>query len=703
MYTVLRPSTEATHSGPRPRRPWVRIAAALAILAAGAVSLALITYRIQTGIGELVIESDDRDIEVIVKQGGEQVTIIDPRTKNRIELNAGRYELQLAGGGAGLRLSTDTFTLKRGDKTVVTVRRQEPARAVQSGTYFLADREAAGDGEIRRSFFQSPHDLLNNAFLLPNGRQVLYSTGGGDFENNQWVPGTDPALWLGDFTDLTKRPRKYTGHGPGAISLALSGTGRLALSASEDKTLRLWDLDTGQSRLIRREDSGLGAVAFSPDDQHAAYVCDMTIHLCDLNTGNELMSFRGHEARIAKVGFGAAGRRVVSCSNDKTIRVWDVETGKEVRRMAHGHGVSDLAIFPDGRRVLATSADSSIVWDMETGQQVRRISRTASSVAVSPDGRRALFGEYTALWLWDLEKDEKIERWYAHTSPVWRVAFSPDGGRGVSTSFDRTVRIWVMPPGRQPRTEPPVQARQPEAPEVTPKEPQLADTISPKTKAILATLDESIPMGFANGTPLGAVLTYIKQTTFKERKPTDAGIPIYVDPIGLQEAKQTLAATVKIDVNGPPLRVTLRHLLGQLGLAYIVKYDVLIISSSKGIERERNEAATFAADASPKTKEVLAMLDQPIPMSFADAPSLDDMLLYIRQATVTPSFDGIPIFVDPTGLEKAKRSLVSTVSIDLDGVPLKTTLKLMLKQLGLAYKVEDGLLVISSVEDIPKQ
>ena len=80
----------------------MRIAAALAILAAGAVSLALVTYRIQTGTGELVIESDDRDIEVIVKQGGKQVTIVDPKTKNRIELNAGRYELQLAGGGAGL-------------------------------------------------------------------------------------------------------------------------------------------------------------------------------------------------------------------------------------------------------------------------------------------------------------------------------------------------------------------------------------------------------------------------------------------------------------------------------------------------------------------------------------------------------------------------------------------------------------------------
>ena len=70
---------------------------------------------------------------MIVKQGGKQVTIVDPKTNNRIELNAGRYELQLAGGGEGLKLSTDSFTLKRGDKTVVTVRHKAPAPASQAG------------------------------------------------------------------------------------------------------------------------------------------------------------------------------------------------------------------------------------------------------------------------------------------------------------------------------------------------------------------------------------------------------------------------------------------------------------------------------------------------------------------------------------------------------------------------------------------
>src|SRR5262249_27228792 len=113
-----------------------RIAAVAALLPIVVVSLALLLYeqlRIRTPTGELIIESEDPNIEVIVRQGGQQLTIVDPKTNNRIELNAGRYELQLAGGGPGLNLSTDTFTLKRGEKTVVSVRHQAPAPAAQPG------------------------------------------------------------------------------------------------------------------------------------------------------------------------------------------------------------------------------------------------------------------------------------------------------------------------------------------------------------------------------------------------------------------------------------------------------------------------------------------------------------------------------------------------------------------------------------------
>ena len=710
-----KPSGQEIRPGPRRWRPWVWIAASLLLLPIVVMSLALILYQllgIRTPTGELVVESDDPNIEVIVKQGGQQVMIVDPKTSNRIELKAGLYELQLAGGEAGLRLLTDTFTLKRGDKTVVTVRRQAPAHAdtmrrqaaspaAPRGPYGLADPEATVDGLVRRRLFLSPHDLLNNAFLLPDNRHVLYSTGG-DFQDGQWLPGTDPALWLADYTSLTKPPRKYTGHDPGAMSLALSRNGRQALSASEDKSLRLWDLETGESRLIRREESALSSVVFAPDAPHAAYVCGTTIHLCDLLTAEKLMSFRGHESWIARIAFCADGRRLVSGGDDKSIRVWDVKTGKEIRRITHDEGVTDLALFPDDRRVLATGGDTSIVWDLETGRQVGRISLKASCVAVSPDGRRALFGKNTSVWFWDLEKYAKVGPFEAHTLDVWRVEFAPDGRRAVSTSFDRTVRLWDLsaaepPQAQSPRSQPPAAGGE---------APRPAGAISPRTQAILATLDETIPMSFDNEIPLENILTYIKQATFKGEKPTDPGLSIYVDPVGLKEARQTLKSTVRMNVSGaPPLKATLPLLLEQLGLAYLVKDDVLIISSSKGIDRERNETAGPAADASPGTKAVLATLDEPLSMSFADATPLDAVLTYIKQATFNgkgPTDPGLSIYVDPLGLQKAGQSLTSTVNIDLEGVPLKTTLKLMLRQLGLAYTLKDGVLIISAAEGLPK-
>ena len=90
-------------------------------------------------------------------------------------------------------------------------------------------------------------------------------------------------------------------------------------------------------------------------------------------------------------------------------------------------------------------------------------------------------------------------------------------------------------------------------------------------------------------------------------------------------------------------------------------------------------------------------------MSFANETPLDDVLKYIKQATTTPTFSGIPIYVDPLGLQEAERSLNSTVQIDLEGVPLKTTLRLMLKQLGLAYTVKDGFLMITSEDSEDQQ
>ncbi len=104
----------------------------------------------------------------------------------------------------------------------------------------------------------------------------------------------------------------------------------------------------------------------------------------------------------------------------------------------------------------------------------------------------------------------------------------------------------------------------------------------------------------------------------------------------------------------------------------------------------------------PKSLQILKKLEEPISMSFANETPLDDVLKYIKQATTTPTFAGIPIYVDPHGLQEAERSLNSTVTIDVEGIPLRRTLQLMLTQLGLAYFVEDGMLVITSEDSAGK-
>jgi len=105
-------------------------------------------------------------------------------------------------------------------------------------------------------------------------------------------------------------------------------------------------------------------------------------------------------------------------------------------------------------------------------------------------------------------------------------------------------------------------------------------------------------------------------------------------------------------------------------------------------------------DKSPKNAAILRKLDEPITMSFPNETPLEEIIKYIKTATTGSKDSGIPIYIDPVGLNEAEVTLISPIILDLEGVPLKTTLRLLLKQKRLAYCVKDGLLFISSVNGI---
>ena len=109
------------------------------------------------------------------------------------------------------------------------------------------------------------------------------------------------------------------------------------------------------------------------------------------------------------------------------------------------------------------------------------------------------------------------------------------------------------------------------------------------------------------------------------------------------------------------------------------------------------------ADKSPRTKAILKKLDEPISMNFAKETPLEDVLKYICTATQGSDDSGILSYVDPAGLQDAEKTMSSPVMLELEGVPLRTTLRLLLKQLNLAYCVEDGMLFISTPQGIQQE
>ncbi len=138
--------------------------------------------------------------------------------------------------------------------------------------------------------------------------------------------------------------------------------------------------------------------------------------------------------------------------------------------------------------------------------------------------------------------------------------------------------------------------------------------------------------------------------------------------------------------------------------AYAAEAEIWV-AQANAVEAGKHGAAktgerTFGGHGKdPASQRILAKLEEPVSMSFHDDTPLEDVLKYIKQATTTATYAGIPIYVDPLGLQEAEKSMTSTVrNMDLEGVPLRRTLHLLLKQLDLAYFVDDGVLYITSAD-----
>jgi WD40 repeat protein len=199
-------------------------------------------------------------------------------------------------------------------------------------------------------------------------------------------------------------------------------------------------------------------VTFAPDGQRAlSGGDDMTLRLWDVATGKELRRLEGHRDAVIAVAFSTDGRLAVSGSRDRSVRLWEVESGRERARLdGHTGKVRCVAFSPDGKTLLSGGEDGTLrLWDIGSGKELRRLighTGNITAAAFSPDGRQVLSASYDrSVRLWDVASGKQVRQFDGHTLEVYAVAFSADGKRAASGGNDRTVRIWDVSTARELR------------------------------------------------------------------------------------------------------------------------------------------------------------------------------------------------------------------------------------------------------------
>jgi pre-mRNA-processing factor 17 len=323
---------------------------------------------------------------------------------------------------------------------------------------------------LGRSFVDPPSHLkqLPHECFLPKAQIHTWAGHTKGVSTIQFLPkyghlilsaGMDTKVKVWDVYNKMECLRTYMGHSKAVRDVSFSNDGRRFLSCSYDKNINLWDTETGECLASFSNGRIPYTVRFHPDDNRQnvflAGGADKKILQWDCNSGKITQEYYQHLGAINTVTFIDGGRRFISTSDDKSIRVWEWGIPVVIKYISepHMHSMPAVAVHPDGQWFACQSLDNQIlVYSTKDRFRMNKkkifkghvVAGYACQLDFSPDGHWLVSGDSDGkLWFWDWNTTRVLKTLKAHDGVSIGVKWHPiDPSRVASCGWDSMINYW---------------------------------------------------------------------------------------------------------------------------------------------------------------------------------------------------------------------------------------------------------------------
>ncbi|MBD2481901.1 hypothetical protein [Planktothrix sp. FACHB-1365] len=297
------------------------------------------------------------------------------------------------------------------------------------------------EGKLLTKPGQFPHTSpIKSVRYSPDGKIIATTTASVDDPNQNQV-----LLWTENGTPIPHRPMK---HQEVINSISFSYDSQKLVTASNDKTVKLWALDGTLLQEFKGHQDRIFDAEFSPDGQTIASCSkDGELKIWSID-GTLIRSIKAHNQPVYDLDFSPDGKLIVSASGDRTLKLWNAETGVEIKVPLKGHNDDVLSVnfSPDSQFLVSGGRDRTVkLWNLKGVLLKTFIGHRDNvwGVEFSPDGQTLVsVSADTTARLWDRSRDPLNTTLQGHTGRVWGVSFSPDGQILATGSEDKTVKLW---------------------------------------------------------------------------------------------------------------------------------------------------------------------------------------------------------------------------------------------------------------------